>query len=71
MINARLFIADGGKIRGLTAAQDGVGTLGAIPKEGDYITMAAPANTPGYRVEQVTFLMNEDAVRLIVSPIGI
>ena len=71
MVNAKLFMADGGKVRGLTAAANGVGTLGALPKEGDYIVMGAPANSPGFRVERVTFLFNEDAVRLIVSPIQV
>lgn len=71
MVNTKLFMADGGKIRGLSAAANGVGTLGAVPKEGDFIVMGAPANSPAFKVERVTFLFNEDAVRLIVSPIGI
>ena len=71
MVNIRLFTADGGRIRGLLAAANGIGTLGAVPKEGDYIVMGGPANSPGFKVERVTFLINEDAVRLIVSPIQI
>lgn len=71
MVNTKLFMADGGKVRGLSAVANGIGTLGAVPKEGDYIVMAAPANSPGFKVERVTFLFNEDAVRLIVSPIQI
>lgn len=68
MVNARLFLSDGGKLRGLQAVANGIGTLGVVPKEGDYIVMGAPANSQGFKVERVTFLFNEDAVRLIVSP---
>lgn len=71
MVNVKLFMSDGGKVRGLSAAPNGIGAIGAVPKEGDYIVMAPPANTVAYKVERVTFLMNEDAVRLIVSPIAI
>ena len=71
MINVKLFTAEGGKVRGLQATPNGIGTLSAVPKEGDYIILSAPANTPGFKVERVTFLMNEDAVRLMVSPISI
>ena len=71
MINTKLFLADGGKIRGLSAVANGIGTLGAMPKEGDYLVMSQPANAQGFKVERVTFLFNEDAVRLIVSPIQI
>ena len=71
MVNTKLFTADGGKVRGLQAVANGIGTLGAMPKEGDYIVMSPPANTQAFKVEQVTFLFNEDAVRLIVSPIQI
>ena len=71
MVNTKLFLADGGKIRGLAAVANGIGTLGTVPKEGDYIVMSTPANTQGFKVQNVTFLFNEDAVRLIVSPIQI
>ena len=69
MVNVKLFKADGGKIRGLQAA--GEGKFGATPKEGDYINMGQGAGDPAFKVEAVVFLLNEDAVRLIVSPVGI
>ena len=71
MVNAKLFTADGGKVRGLMAVANGIGTLGALPRAGDYICMNAQANTPAFKIEMVTFLFNEDAVRLAVSPIQI
>jgi hypothetical protein len=71
MVNTKLFTADGGKIRGLSAVANGIGTLGTVPKEGDCIVMTAQANSPAFQVERVTFLFNEDAVRLVVSPIQI
>lgn len=69
MVNVKLFKADGGKVRGLT--QVGEGKFGAAPKEGDYINMDAAADAPAYKIDAVVFLLNEDAVRLIVSPIGV
>lgn len=71
MVNAKLFLADGGRVRGLQAVANGIGTLGVVPKEGDYIGIGAAANSPAFKVEHVAFLLNEDAVRLIVSPIQI
>jgi len=69
MVKVKLFKADGEKIRGLQ--QIGEGQVGAVPKNGDYINMGAGAGDPAYKIETVVFLLNEDAVRLIVSPIGI
>jgi len=69
MLNVRLFAAAGGRVRGL--AQVGAGTVGALPKEGDYINMGTAADSPGFKVEAVAYLINEDAVRLIVSPLNI
>jgi hypothetical protein len=71
MVNVKLFMADGGRVRGLQATPNGIGTLGAVPKEGDYIGIGAAATSPSFLVEKVAFLLNEDAVRLIVSPINI
>lgn len=45
--------------------------LAPLPKEEDFIVMEVPANSAAFKVDRVTFLFNEDAVRLIVSPIGI
>lgn len=71
MVNTKLFMADGCKVRGLSAVANGIGTLGAVPAEGDFIVMGAPANSAAFKVDRLTFLFKEDAVRLIVSPIGI
>jgi hypothetical protein len=71
MVNVKLFMADGGKLRGLQAVPNGIGTLGAVPEVGDYIILNQQANTPGFKVEVVSYLMNEDAVRVGVSPIAI
>jgi hypothetical protein len=69
MVNAKLFKADGGKIRGLIAVWSG--KLAAIPEKGDYISMGTAIGDTHYKVEDVAFLINEDAVRLAVSPISI
>jgi len=69
MLNVILFAADGGKVGSLK--QVATGTFGALPKEGDYINMGVALGSPAYKVESVVYLLNEDAVRLIVSPIGI
>jgi hypothetical protein len=71
MVNVKLFMADGGKVRGLQAVPNGIGTLGAVPEVGDYIVLNAQANSPGFKVELVGYLMNEDAVRVGVSAINI
>lgn len=71
MVNVKLFTAEGGKLRGLTPVANGEGTLGAVPKVGDYIGMGVAADSPAFKVENVAFLINEDAVRLVVSPISI
>ena len=69
MVNVLLFAADGGRVRGLT--QVGAGTVGAVPRVGDYIAMGTAADDPAFEVESVAFLINEDAARLIVSPLNI
>ena len=69
MTNVKLFSENGGKIRGLQ--QVGEGRFGAVPKVGDYINMGAAAADPAFKIESVVFLINEDAVRLIVSPVTI
>jgi hypothetical protein len=69
MVNVKLFKADGGKIRGLAAA--GTGTFGAVPQVGDYINMGTAADSPAFRVDAVAYLLNEDAVRLVVSDVRI
>lgn len=71
MVNVKLFLADGGRVRGLLPPANSIGTLGAVPKEGDYIGIGAQANNPAFKVEAVAFLLNEDAVRVIVSPLQI
>jgi hypothetical protein len=69
MVNAKLFMADGDKIRGLAAVAGGVGTFVAVPKAGDYINLDELADGRTFKVEAAGFLINEDAVRLIVSQI--
>lgn len=71
MVNVKLFKADGGKVRGLTPVASGVGTVGVVPKVGDFIGMGTAADSPTFKVEAVGFLLGEDAVRLIVSPLSI
>jgi hypothetical protein len=71
MVNVKLFKENGGKIRGLSAVTNGVGKFGAVPEVGDYVNMGEAASSPTFKVEAVAYLMNEDAVRLIVSPVTI
>jgi hypothetical protein len=69
MTKVKLFQAEGGKVRGLKLIAEG--TLGAVPKVGDCINMAEPADALAYKIEAVVFLLNEDAVRLIVSSLAV
>ncbi len=68
MVNVKLFMADGGKVRGLQQITEG--TIGAVPKEGDVIGLGLQIDDAFFKVEQVSFLINESAVFLSVSPIS-
>jgi hypothetical protein len=70
MVTAKLFLANGDKIRGLAAVPGGVGTFEDVPKAGDYISLDELADGRTFKVEAAGFLINEDAVRLIVSQIN-
>jgi hypothetical protein len=67
MVNVKLFAAEGKKVIGLSQITEG--TIGAVPKEGDIIGLGAQISDKFFKVEQVSFLLNENAVFLIVSPI--
>jgi hypothetical protein len=68
MVNVKLFAAEGEKVIGLSQITEG--TIGAVPKEGDIIGLGAQISDKFFKVKQVSFLLNENAVFLIVSPIN-
>ncbi len=69
MIQVKMFTANGGKITGLIHAADAM--CFAIPKQGDYVAMGAALTSVIYKVEEVVFQNNENAVRLVVTKISI
>ena len=67
MITARLYKYEGSVTRGLPEIGKPI-QLFAIPQVGDIIDSSNNPNEPAYKVEFVVYVIDEDGVRLIVSP---
>lgn len=69
MIQVKMFTANGGKITGLSHAADA--NCFAIPNRGDFIAMGDALSSTIYKVDEVCYLTDENAVRVVVTKITI